>query len=358
MHSVRHRQISKLTQQALLLLACLTCTLTCAPVANVRANTHAETSVHLAREVPAPADHVVLLTTDGVRWQDVFSSRGARELPTLNRLSLRDGATIGAPGSNSAITASGPAYLSLPGYREMLSGHASGACQANDCNAPTEAGLVEEMSGADPGEVAVFSSWGTVGDALTHDANAVVSAGKKYLLGEPELARVGLLGAWQDAQAVASTPGWGTYRPDTQTAALALEFLERRAPRFLFLSLGDTDEYAHQGKQEDYWRALANFDRTVAAVERKLEEYASRGERTLLIVTTDHGRADNFAEHGPKFPESSRVWLIASGSLVQARGMIESPSVRHLRDIAPTVLLASGYAPNASHEGEPLLELF
>lgn len=345
-------------QQALLLVACLTCTLTCAPVANVRAGTPAETPVRIAREIPEPADHVVLLTTDGVRWQDVFSSRGADELPTLSRLMTSDGAAIGAPNGRSAITASGPAFLSLPGYRELLSGHASQGCQANDCKAPTEAGLVEELSGADPGDIAVFSSWGTVGDALTHDANAVVSAGKKYLLGEPELARVGLLGAWEDAQTGKSTPGWGSYRPDARTSALAIEYLERREPRFMFLSLGDTDEYAHQGKRDDYWRALRNFDDTVAAVERKLTEFAARGDRTLLIVTTDHGRADNFTEHGPKFPESSRVWLVATGSVVKARGRIESPSVRHLRDVAPTVLLATGYAPNANHDGEPLLELF
>lgn len=347
----------RLTQHALLLLACLACTLTCAPVANVRIQNPTETKVRLASDAPPPVDHVVLLTSDGVRWQDVFGPRGKNELPTLRRLITTDGAAIGAPTSRSVIRASGPAYLSLPGYRELLLGHESD-CQANDCKAPTEPGLIEALSNGEPGDVAVFASWGTVGDALRSDADALVSAGKKYLLGESELAEAGLLGNWTQARAESSKPGWGTYRPDRHTASLGIEYLKRREPRFLFMSLGDTDEFAHQGKREAYWRALRDFDRTVAAVQNVLNEFESRGERTLLLVTTDHGRADNFSDHGPKFPESSRVWLLATGNAVRARGVIESPAPRRLRDVAPTVLLAAGRPAHAGHEGEPLLELF
>ncbi|MEZ4229960.1 MAG: hypothetical protein R3B89_12365 [Polyangiaceae bacterium] len=351
-------RFSRLKQQVLLLVACLTCTLTCAPVANLRTNSRTEIPSRFTGRAPPPIDHIVLLTTDGVRWQDVFGARGAEELPTLSRLIQGEGAVIGAPTSRSAIRASGPAYLSLPGYRELLLGHAPSDCQANDCKAPSEPGLVEQLAGADPGDVAVFASWPTVGDALRPDAPALVSAGKKYLLGAPELARVGLVDTWEAAQAVSPKPGYNNYRPDHETAALGLAYLQRRHPRFLFMSLGDTDEYAHQGKREAYWQALRRYDRTVAAVERTLAEFEARGARTLFLLTTDHGRADGFSEHGAAYPESSRVWLIAGGSAVRARGTVESPRERRLRDVAPTVLLAAGRSPSASNDGEPLLELF
>ncbi len=358
MQTMPTRRFTRLKQQALLLLACLTCTLTCAPVANLRAHTPTETHVSLARQIPKPIDHIVLLTADGVRWQDVFGPRGTDELPTLSRLISSDGAAIGAPTSKSAIRASGPAYLSLPGYRELLLGHEPGDCEANDCSPPVERGLVEQLASGDPGEVAVFASWPTVGDALRVNAPGLISTGRKHLLGKDQLEQAGLLESWRSAHGRSAKPGWGNYRPDAETSEIALAYLQRRQPRFLFLSLGDTDEYAHQGKRDSYWLALRRFDRTVALVEQALNELAAQGGRTLLLITTDHGRAEGFSEHGAQYPESSRVWLLATGTAVRARGVVESPRERRLRDVAPTVLFAAGRAPNASHDGEPLLELF
>src|SRR4051812_4037316 len=54
----------------------------------------------------------VLVTIDGVRWQDVFESRD--RLPNLHRLASTRGALLGAPG-RGVINASGPEYVSLPG---------------------------------------------------------------------------------------------------------------------------------------------------------------------------------------------------------------------------------------------------
>ena len=63
----------------------------------------------------------------------------------------------------------------------------------------------------------------------------------------------------------------------------------------------------------------------------------ARGQHTTLLVTTDHGRARDFVDHGPQFPESGRVWLVAGGNDVYGRGLM-APSRRHtLSDIAPTV---------------------
>ena len=77
----------------------------------------------------------------------------------------------------------------------------------------------------------------------------------------------------------------------------------------------------------------------MAKVEAKLK--AIEGRRTTLLVTTDHGRAENFSGHGEGAKES-HVWLIASGAGIGARGPIFTTAPRHLADIAATVRSLSG----------------
>ncbi|HWZ91426.1 MAG TPA: hypothetical protein VNW92_21340, partial [Polyangiaceae bacterium] len=83
-----------------------------------------------------------------------------------------------------------------------------------------------------------------------------------------------------------------------------------------------------------------------------------RGTRTALFVTADHGRADSFVNHGQPYPESARVWLVASGSALGARGFVAAPSARHLSDLAPT-LREIAHLPRDTDRaaGTPLFEL-
>ena len=113
---------------------------------------------------------------------------------------------------------------------------------------------------------------------------------------------------------------------------------------FLFLSLGDTDELAHRNDYAGHLEALQFADRVIGEIADTLRELHKRGIRTLLIVTTDHGRARSFVEHGRKHPESAAVWLMASGDDVRARGCIVTEGARHLADIAPTVRELDGLA--------------
>ena len=62
-----------------------------------------------------------------------------------------------------------------------------------------------------------------------------------------------------------------------------------------------------------------------------------RGRRTSVFVTCDHGRGANFRDHGAAYPESSRVWLVASGGAMLEIGAVTSKTAHRLADIAPTV---------------------
>ena len=139
---------------------------------------------------------------------------------------------------------------------------------------------------------------------------------------------------------------------------MALSYLRAERPDFLFVGLGETDEFAHQGNYAGYLDALREADDFLGEVSAELAARAQQGVKTALFVTADHGRAESFREHGKPYPESARVWLVASGTAILARGFVASPEQRRLADIAPTLRTVFGLPGDGSRgAGTPLTEL-
>ena len=300
------------------------------------------------------ADHtppvtVVIVTIDGVRWHEVFEGVdptlaeahglplsgvvGAADLtPNLHRIVATHGAALGAPGHGEPINASGPNFVSLPGYAELLSGRRVTDCKDNQCRGSGRRTLFDDFAAEaarDGARAVAFTSW-------------------------PDIAKV----ASERGPLPEPAPRPDTFRPDALTADLAIQHLRARPPRFMFLGLGEPDEFGHADDYAGYLRSLRYADRRIGEIDQILQSLAARGTRTALFVTADHGRADSFVNHGAQFPESARVWLIASGSALHATGYVDAPRPRRLADLAPTVRQITGLPRDANAAaGAPLDEL-
>ena len=323
---------------------------------------------------------IVVVTLDGVRWHEVFegvdaklaaqhgmppsSVVGAAELmPNLHAIIDTHGVALGAPGHGSPIVASGPHFVSLPGYAELLSGRSVTACKDNQCAGSDASTLVDELSDLSPLEgrdVALVTSWSEIARVASRaSCQAAISSGRhggatRQLFGS-EATGLALLALGENAN---PAPGNGDFRPDALTADLAIHHLQAHAPRFLFVGLGEPDEFGHAGNYAGYLASLRAADTRIAEIERALQDLAARGTRTALFITADHGRADGFVEHGKQFPESARVWLVATGSTIEKRGFVSAPRERFLADLAPTVRKLAGLpVDHDAHAGTPLTEL-
>jgi Metalloenzyme superfamily len=309
----------------------------------------AEPASEQEAQAAVPPVAVVIVTIDGVRWHEVFDGVdpalaeahglppsgvvGAAELtPNLHRIVATHGAALGAPGHGAPINASGPNFVSLPGYAELLSGRRVTDCKDNLCRGSGRRTLFDDFAAnaARGGSGAVaFTSWPDIAKV----------ASERGPLSEP-------------------APRPDTFRPDALTADLAILHLRARTPKFMFLGLGEPDEYGHANDYAGYLRSLRYADQRIGEIDQILQELAARGTRTALFVTADHGRADSFVNHGAQFPESARVWLIAAGSAVHATGYVAAPTPRSLADLAPTVRQITGLPRDANAAaGAPLDEL-
>jgi hypothetical protein len=339
------------------------------PPREARAFTATELPVERTEEARAESA-VVLVVLDGVRWQEVFEGvdrvlarrqglkvASARDLmPNLHRLVDGEGLALGAPGHGGEITASGPQFISMPGYIEIFTGKPDPGCRRNNCApapARTVVDQVREASG--PDDVEVVSSWPNIARAASADSGFALTAGRNLVNREADLrsdaptAHLLALGA-----AASAWPGEGNYRPDSITSQLALRRLAVAQPRFLFVGLGDADEYAHHGDYRGYLEALRASDAFLGELSSVLGTMGPRGRHTTVLVTADHGRARDFVNHGRQFPESGRVWLVAAGPDVAGRGMVAAARRHTLSDLAPTIRALLGISEG---QGPPIPEI-
>jgi hypothetical protein len=320
---------------------------------------------------------VVLVALDGVRWQEVFQGVdarlalqhelrpaervSARELmPNLHRLLAQGGAALGADAGLGAMRASGPNFVSLPGYIELLTGRTRSGCTDNECGHVRSATLLDELAANGCGDSAVFSSWPGIGFATSMlGTSGKSSVGRTSGHDRALLAQVPAVGQiLHEGEQTNAEPGDGDFRHDELTARAALAYLHAVHPQLLFVGLGETDEYGHAGDYRGYLNALRQADAFLGDVIAEVDSEIGRGHPTTLLVTTDHGRADTFRDHGARHPESARVWLVAAGSGIAARGLVPSAQPRYLADIAPTIRQLLGVPVSTLPDsGSPLHEL-
>ncbi|HEX4336422.1 MAG TPA: hypothetical protein VH062_10950 [Polyangiaceae bacterium] len=318
----------------------------------------------------------VLVAIDGVRWQEVFGGvevaladqKGldARErldaahlVPNLHRLMTSDGAVVGAPSSSAPMRASGPNFVSLPGYMEMLTGRRDTGCTNNACGDVPFSTIADDVADHG-GTAAVVASWpGILHAATSTRGHVATSIGRHGGDDDAFKADPNVAALLHDGESAGPGPGEDDFRLDASTGELACAYLEARRPAFLFVGLGETDEYAHRGDYRAYLKALHDADTVVGRLAAVVAALNGDGHPSTLLVTTDHGRANGFSSHGGDHPESAQVWLVASGAGIRARGATTSAAPRRLSDVGQTVRRVLGLpGVEAAPAGAVLSELF
>ena len=313
-------------------------------------------------EQKAIGQTIVLVALDGVRREDVFGGverdlaleQGLREsewlsaealMPNLHKLIAASGVALGSPKAQPGMRVSGPEPVSLPGYLELLTGHRESGCVNNGCARTKRLTLLDDFAAwVGPEKAAVISSWEGIQNAAASEPNAgIISTGRtrghnrNLLRYDPHA-----IEALEAGERAGPGPGHGDFRRDRYTAEIAVRYLRVHKPRFLFVGLGETDEYAHRDDYRGYLRALQYGDQMIGRIASVLSEFESEGHRCTLFVTTDHGRSVDFIRHGGDAPESADIWMVAAGSGVMGRGITAAGQVRSLADISATIRFLGG----------------
>ena len=126
--------------------------------------------------------------------------------------------------------------------------------------------------------------------------------------------------------------------------------------RFSFIHLSEPDVAGHRHgwMSQSYVNAVFAADAQIGRIRRALTD-AGLWEKTLFIVLSDHGGQGR--DHGESgLMEDFRIPWVAVGPGIPPGLIIRRPV--STKDLAPTVLAASGLHPPVSMEGSAVVELF
>jgi hypothetical protein len=341
---------------------------------------------------PRPATrNVVLVTTDGLRWQEVFRGADAsllnkkdggvadpdalrrefwRESPEARREALmpflwstvaRRGQVFGNRDKGSLARVTNGRNFSYPGYNELFTGFPDPGIDSNAKRPNPNVSVLEWLHRrpAFQGKVAAVGSWDVYPFILNVERSGLpVNAGWMPSGGPSPTQGQALL----DDLMGRAVRDWADCRNDVYTSRVALEQLRRDTPRVFYVGLGDTDEYAHGGRYDQYLRAAHQADATLKTLWDELQSRPQYRGTTTLIVTTDHGRGDppqGWKSHGEKVEGSEAIWLAVLGPDTPALGdRSETPAVTQAQ-VAATLaaLLGEDYNAEAPRAAPPIADV-
>jgi hypothetical protein len=318
----------------------------------------------------APARNVVVITLDGLRWQEMFTGanrdyfkknsngepsaaekRFWRETPEERRSVMMpfvwstiatQGQIFGDPGKQSRAHVTNGLWFSYPGYNEMFAGVADPRVDSND-KVPNPNVTVLEWLNSRPGfkgRVAAFGSWDVL-PFILNTGRSQIPVGTGFTpVPKPKTDRERAIN-----ELAADLPRYWDYGPfDAPIVYAALESLRTEKPRVLYIMLGEGDEWAHGGRYDLYLDASLRADRFIRRIWDTLQSMPEYKDQTTLLVTTDHGRGATTADwndHGKKVPAAESTWMLALGPGVPPLGVRQSVTVT-TSQLAATIAAAVG----------------
>ena len=132
---------------------------------------------------------------------------------------------------------------------------------------------------------------------------------------------------------------WNSVRHDVYTVRFAMDHLRRARPRVVYLALGETDDWAHDGRYDRVLETYARTDAFLRELWTWLQADPEYRDRTHLLITTDHGRGHTVKEwrnHGAKVEGAQDVWMAFVSPAMSRRGEWRDHPALHTNQAAAT----------------------
>ncbi len=313
-------------------------------------------------------ENVILITLDGMRWQEVFGGAERRlvekkfandttgllktfwaDKPVARREKLmpffwntisKQGQLYGNRNIGSKVNTANKMWFSYPGYNEILCGFADDEkITSNDPTDNPNKNVLEFLQSQKQfaGKVTAFTSWETFPWIINTKRSGVpVNAGLMKVESNPTDSERLL------NQLLFQQPNiTGGTRVDALTFYYAMEELKKNKPKVMFISFDETDHWAHEGEYDKYLHAANYTDGFVRTLWEWLQSQPQYKNRTTLILTTDHGRGkvndEDWRHHGAKMPYADEIWFAFLGPDTPPTGEMKGEQQLYQNQVAKTI---------------------
>jgi hypothetical protein len=313
-------------------------------------------------------ENVILITLDGMRWQEVFNGgdssfmrqqkylkdekvkekfwradvneRRKALLPFFWTTLATKGQLYGNRALGCKVNVSNNQWFSYPGYSEILTGQADNErIHSNDKIYNPNTTVLEFINSqsAFKGKVAAYTSW----DCFPYIINdkrsgVVVSGGLVEANGADLTEREKTMN-----QLMMRIPNpLGDVRPDAFTFYYGIEYMKKNRPRVMYFAFDETDDFAHAGEYAAYLNSAYNTDRFIEELWKYIQSDPVYKDKTTMIITCDHGRGNNaedWKHHGIKIADADQIWMAVIGPDTPAKGEIKGECQYYQNQVAQTM---------------------
>ncbi len=327
------------------------------------------------------ADHLIVITTDGFRWQELFTGmdsviannakfnqsdsaalfkkywrnhaeeRRKLVMPFFWNSLAPKGQVYGNRGYGNYVNTANPYHFSYPGYNEIFTGNPDTSINSNSYPPNPQINVLEylQQQPGYKGRVAAFTAWNAFNRILNEQRSGVPviaafdTTPGSGLTQQQKLINKMLLNSykpWREEECL-----------DVFTHYAAMEYLKTRKPKVLYIAYGETDEWAHSGKYRDYLNAANQWDKWLEELWIFLQTDAEYKNRTALVITVDHGRGLNeeWTTHGKTVTGADEIWFAIISPNLSAKGEIKARVQLYQQQLAQTMANLLGKEFKANH---------
>jgi hypothetical protein len=340
-------------------------------------------SIGMRKTTATIAQNIILITADGLRWQEVFRGLDSDMITTVNQVKnpevllsefgadtaatrraklmpflwdhvAKNGILYGNRDLGSRAHVSNNHWFSYPGYNEFLSGYTDDQRIKSNNKIPNPNATVFEWLEHTPGfedKVAAFGAW----DAFPYIFNTARCGFPVDDGDRPFRPSVGVTPGMEIINTIRTTTPrrWNGAHFDSLVFPMATEYIKAYHPRAIYIGLGETDEWGHEGNYEQYLTAAHRVDSWLRELYELTQSLPQYRDKTTFVFTCDHGRGDTPAgpkswnSHGRSVPGSGEVWMAVWGPDTAPAGEVNTGEAVTAQ-IAATVAAALGYDYNSA----------
>lgn len=270
--------------------------------------------------------NVILVVSDGLRWQEVFSGadsailfgdpaklggntdavrqkywrataaeRRAALMPFVWSTIARDGQLLGNRNLESRVEVTNGMKFSYPGYNEMLVGSPDPRIDRNDYGPNPNVTVFEWLNrrGEYRDRVAAFGTWDTFRDIFNVERSGIhiyTNGAKPH---------------------------------DNVVQEAVLPYLREKKPRAVFVGYAETDDWGHEGRYDRFLDAAHAVDAYISQLWSLVQSDPQYRGKTTLIFAADHGRGrtpSDWMHHGKEIAGAEETFIVMIGPETEARG--------------------------------------
>jgi hypothetical protein len=328
------------------------------------------------------AENIIIITTDGLRWQEVFkgmdsaiannkkfnqgdsnyiyqnywhpdeTQRRKKLMPFFWSTISMQGQLYGNRQLDNKVNNANPYWFSYPGYNEIMTGFADTTINSNSFPPNHNITLLEFLNNQPvfKNKVAAFGAWDAF-DRILNEQRSGIPVHSAFDT---------VKGKLTEKQKLINAMLIDSYRPfgeaeclDVFTHYAAFEYLKTKKPKVLYIAYGETDEWAHHGYYRSYLDAARQVDAWIMQLWNFIQNDPKYKNKTALFITTDHGRGDikkeEWTDHGSDVQDASQIWFAAIGPGIKSNGEQKSKEQLYQDQFAQTIARLLGFTYKAAH---------